>query len=153
MLDCFLSPELNCDVPAWREVVGVDGAITEHGVETLKDFRGHCNERSELNGVEVDVCEQVVFDLCHNFRRINLRDSIEHICYGNFKVILNVHLRKERADKQCKYPILGEVSNFGDPQQRRQFSDRFPRGKLVLSDKIVQVEDSGLDDCFELPPN
>jgi hypothetical protein len=48
---------------------------------------------------------------------------------------------------------LGEISNFGDPQQRRELSDRFPRGKLVLSDEVMQMEDSGLDDCFELPPD
>lgn len=66
VLDRFLSPELICNVPAWCEVVGVDRAITEHGIETLEDFRSHCDERSELNGVEVDVCKEVVFDLGHN---------------------------------------------------------------------------------------
>jgi hypothetical protein len=55
--------------------------------------------------------------------------------------------------KRSKYLILGEILDFGNPQQRRELPDRFPRSKLVFSHQIVDVKDGGLDDCFELSTN
>jgi hypothetical protein len=46
---------LNRNIPAWGKVVGIDGAIPENCVETLKDFRGYSDEGAQLDGIEVDV--------------------------------------------------------------------------------------------------
>jgi hypothetical protein len=88
MLESFLITKLSCDVPARREVIGQDGAITEDPVERFKNLSCNADERAKQGRVVRCMYQKMIFDLRDDFRRVNDRANVENISNSNFEVSL-----------------------------------------------------------------
>jgi hypothetical protein len=69
-------------------VIRQDRAKSEYPIVGFKTLRSKPDQRAKPNNISVGMDQEMIFNLCDDFSRINGYKYVKDICDGNFKIFL-----------------------------------------------------------------